>query len=184
MRHLSVDLSRLQDISGAYYAGKIDSTEFWARLCDVALARVACSRVSLWRFEGAPGALALRCFAAKRAGEAMAPIDMRLARAGYDAYFDVLRRTGTYAVDDALADPNLVPMHAGYLEPNHIVSMLDAAYMVNGRAYGVVCCEQTDAVRHWSCVDVNALRTLVSKVAMLMAGAGDEALWGSPSVRL
>ena len=53
-------------------------------------------------------------------------------------------------------------MHASYLEPHRIVSMLDAACMVNGRAFSVVCCEQTDAPRHWRRTDVTALRTLES----------------------
>lgn len=184
MTTISDDLASLQSTSGAYYAGKIDSHEFWSRLCEVALTRLACSRVSLWRFEGAPGSLTLLCFAAKCAGDPMRRLDTRLAKVGYRAYFDVLRKTGTYASDDTLADPDLEPMRESYLLEHGIVSTLDAAYMVNGRAYGVVCCEQTDAPRHWAQADITALRTLVAKAAMLMAGAGDAALWSAPSVRL
>ena len=184
MNRLSSDLARLQEICGAYYAGKIDSREFWSRKCDVVLARLACSRVSLWRFDGEPGALSLLCFAAKVAGGEFERHETRLARSGYAAYFDALRRAGIYTSDDTLADPNLEPMRVDYLHPFGIVSMLDAAYMVNGRAYGVVCCEQTDAPRHWRQDEVTALRTLVAKAAMLMAGAGDAALWDSPSMRL
>lgn len=184
MTTLSDDLALLQDISGAYYAGKIDAGEFWSRLCDVALTRLACSRVSLWRFDGEPGALALRCFAAKHAGDPMLRFDVRLSKSGYEAYYEVLRQGGVYASDDTLADPNLEPMRESYLLEHGIVSMLDAAYMVNGRAYGVICCEQTDRSRHWRRADITALRTLVAKTAVLMAGAGDAALWGAPSMRL
>ena len=78
-------------------------------------------------------------------------------------------------------DPHLQPMRENYLLPGKVLSMLDSAFTVNGRAYGMVCCEQTDSRRDWHAEEIRDLRALVAKLALLMAAAGDEALWASPS---
>jgi GAF domain-containing protein len=72
-------------------------------------------------------------------------------------------------------------MREHYLLPNNVLSMLDAAVTVNGRAYGMVCCEQTDRMREWRAEEIRDLRALAAKLALLMAASGDEALWASPS---
>jgi GAF domain-containing protein len=148
---------------------------------DVVLRRLKCSRVSLWRFDGVPGSLCLLCFASKVAGQDLVTIESRLLEQEYGAYFDRMVCSGTYVSVDAMSDPHLQPMRDNYLVPNHVRSMLDAAFMVNGRAYGMVCCEQTDAIRDWHSEEVAQLRAIVAKLAMLMTSARDEVLWATPS---
>ncbi len=143
--------------------------------------QLQCSRVSIWRFDGTPGALSLLCIASKVAGSELVTDERSLLETEYRDYFDVLVRTGVYVSHDTMADPCLAPMRANYLLPNKVLSMLDAAVTVNGRAYGMACCEQTDGRRYWRAEDIRDLRALVAKVTLLMAAAGDEALWGSPS---
>lgn len=175
-------LARLQDIAGTFYAGKISRDEARSAVIDAIFARLGCSRVSLWRFDGEPGALCLLCFASKAAGAELVTTERWLREAEYRDYFDGLVRTGMYVSVDAMTDANLQPMRENYLLANNVRSMLDAAFMVNGRAYGMVCCEQTDAPRPWRTDEVAALRAIVAKLAVLMAGAADPALWGSPSL--
>jgi GAF domain-containing protein len=175
-------LTHLQDISGAFYAGKIDRDEARSRVIDVVLARLACSRVSLWRFDGDADDLSLLCFAAKRAGGELITTETLLHGSEYRDYFGGLVKNGMYVADDAMADPTLQPMRKSYLLPNRVLSMLDAAVMVNGRAYGMVCCEQTNAIRPWRVDEVAALRAITAKLALLMAGAADAALRASPSL--
>lgn len=182
MGSLSVSLARLQALSASFLAGTISRDEGRAGFIDIVQERLNCSRVSLWRFEGEPGSLELLCFASKRAGGELDTTPSSLRQVEYRAYFDDLVATGMYVSHDALADPALMPMRDNYLVPNHVLSLLDAAFMVNGRAYGMVCCEQTDRRRDWRNTDVSDLRALVSKLALLMAGAGDAALWRSPSM--
>jgi GAF domain-containing protein len=176
------DTSRLQDISAAFVAGKIVRNEARSAVIDVIFDRLGCSRVSLWRFDGAADGLSLLCFASKTAGGELDTREQHLTAAEYRDYFNALVNLGVYVSNDAQADPHLQPMRQHYLLRNNVLSMMDAAFMVNGRAYGMVCCEQTDALRTWRATDLAALRAIVSKLAMLMAGAGDPALWGSPSV--
>ncbi len=176
------ELARLQDIGVGFHAGKIGRDAALAAVIDVILGRLQCSRVSLWRFDGPPGELVLLCFAAKRPGAALEATEGRLTEAKYRAYFDGLVRTGVYVSDDAMNDPDLQPMCARYLLPNRVRSRLDAAFMVNGRAHGIVCFEQTDAIRHWRADEIASLRSIVAKLALLMATGGDSVLWASASL--
>ena len=176
------DAERLQEISVAFYSGKCSRDEARSAVIDLVMARLHCSRVSLWRFDGEHGDLCLLCFASKTAGGELSTEPSLMREAQYRDYFDALVKTGMYASADTLADPHLQAMRESYLLRNGILAMLDATFMVNGRAYGMVCCEQCDALRQWRADEIADLRAIVLKLAMLMAGAGDPALWGSPSL--
>ncbi|MEP6874110.1 MAG: GAF domain-containing protein [Burkholderiales bacterium] len=182
MERLSAELTRLEHIARDFYAGRISRDEGRSAVIDVILDRLHCSRVSLWRFDGDAGDRRLLCFAAKVAGAELDVTEHRLHEPEYRDYFDGLVNNGMFVSADALADPLLQPMRENYLIANGVRSLLDAAFLVNGRAYGMVCCEQTDTVRHWGTDEIAALRTMVAKLALLMAGGADEALWKSRSL--
>jgi hypothetical protein len=74
-------------------------------------------------------------------------------------------------------------MREGYLLPNNVVSMLDAAFVLNNRTYGMVCCEEPYR-REWRASDVVALRAIVNKIALLMWNAPDSVLLKTPSLPL
>jgi len=181
MSDLPTELSQLQAIGAAFYAGKTGRDGARSALIDLIVRRLKCSRVSLWRFDGEPGSMGLLCFASKVVGHGLVTTESHLLETEYAAYFDGLVNTGMYVSVDAMNDPALQPMRANYLGPNNVLSMLDAAFMVNGRAFGMVCCEQTDVVRRWRTEEIADLRAIVAKLALLMARARDEALWAVPS---
>ena len=181
MKALPVEWSLLQQIATAFYADEMTRDAARSAVIDVVLGRLKCSRVSLWRFDGEPGSSRLLCFASKFSGQALVTRQRALHEQEYSAYFDALVRSGMYASADAMSDANLAPMRASYLVPNRVHSMLDAAFMVNGRAFGMVCCEQTDALRAWRTDEIADLRAIVAKLAMLMVSARDEVLWATPS---
>ncbi len=178
------DSQRLQEILSEFYAGRSRRDETRSALIDVVLDRLRCARVSLWKFEGEGDDLSLLCFASKRAGGALDTSDRRLLRSEYGAYFNALVEKGTYVSEDAMHDPMLQSMRDNYLLPNNVLSMLDAAFLLNGRAYGTVCCEETTAPRHWRSGDVAALRAIVTKLALVMSGPPESILWVTPSVPL
>ena len=182
VRFQSFDAAKLQSISTNLLAGNITRDEARAAVIDVMLQRIRCSRVSLWRFDGRAGALSLMCFAAKTATGALCTEQSHLGQAEFGEYFDILASQGVYACTDAMNDPHLQPMREHYLLRYGVLSMLDAAFLVNGRVYGVVCCEQTDAMRVWRPDEITALRANVARVAMLLAAADDPILWSSPSL--
>lgn len=175
---------RLQEILSVFYAGRTTRDQTRAAVLDVILERMACARVSLWKFNGDGDELSLLCFASKSAGGALDTSERRLRRAEYRDYFNALIERGTYLSVDAMNDAALQPMRESYLVPHNVLSMLDAAFLLNGRAYGMVCCEETAAQRHWRPSDIVALRAIVTKLAVVMSGQTDSILWATPSVPL
>ena len=176
------DARQLQEILGEFYAGRRDRNACRSAVIDVVLARMGCQRVSMWKFEGGAGRLNLLCFASKTAGGELDTTERRLAQAHYRDYFNALIERGTYVSSDAMNDPALQAMREPYLVPNNVRSLLDAAFMLNGRTYGMVCCEETVAPRDWRAGDVLALRAIVTRLALLMSGIPESVLWVTPSL--
>ena len=80
-------------------------------------------------------------------------------------------------------DPVLQPMRQNYVLANNVVSMLDAAFVLNNRTYGMVCCEEPHR-REWTASDTVSLRAIVNKIALLMWNAPDTVLLSTPSLPL
>jgi len=178
------DAARLQDITATFYGGGMSRDEARSAVIDVVRDRLGCQRVSLWKFEGTPGSLSLLCFASKGDGGELDTSERRLHETQYRDYFNALIERGVFVAPDAMGEPALRPMREAYLVANRILSMLDAAFTLNGRAYGMICCEETRAPRLWKSTDVAALRAIVNKLALLMSGADDPVLWATPSLPL
>ena len=126
-----IGLARMQDIGTAFYAGERSRDESRSAVIDVITEHLGCSRVSLWRFDGEPGALRLLCLASKGVGGALVTSERSLIEAEYRDYFDALVRTGMYVSTDAMTDARLQPMRENYLLPHGVLSMLDAAFTLN-----------------------------------------------------
>lgn len=177
------EVHRLHAIAAAFYGGSIDRDAARSQVIDVVTDRLHCARVSLWRFEGDGDALALLGFAAKTRGGHLDTREQRLTRAEYRDYFNELIVRGTFVTEDAAREPALAAMQRNYVERHAVRGMLDAAFLLNGRAFGMVCCEEPQP-RAWKPAEVNALRAIVTRLAMLMASRRDAALWAAPSLPL
>ncbi len=182
MRNQAADAQHLQTVSARFGAGEITRNQARMAVIDLILLRLHCSRVSLWRFDGEPVNLSMLCFAAKEAGGPLDTDEKRLELSEYRDYFDALIHQGAYVSNDTLHDPNLQAMRGNYLERHGVMAMLDAAFLVNGRVYGMACCEQIGSVRVWRADELTDLRAIVTKVTMLMASSNDPALMGAPSL--
>jgi hypothetical protein len=176
------DSFRLQRIANDFYEGRSSRDEARSRIIDVVFDRLRCSRVSLWKFQGEAGSLSLMCFASKLPGGVLDTTESHLAASEYREYFNAIIERGTYVSVDTMSDAALQPMRESYLVVNNVLSMLDAAFLLNGRAYGMVCCEETARVRAWRAGDVFALRSIVTKLALLMSGSDDPNLVNNPSL--
>ncbi|MGZ5131523.1 MAG: GAF domain-containing protein [Caldimonas sp.] len=175
------DARKLHEILGRFYAGRIDRNQARSSVIDVVLERIGCSRVSLWKFDGDEADLSLLCFASKVAGGELDVTERRLKQREYCDYFNALIERGTYVSADAMNAPALQAMREAYLVPNNVLALLDAAFTLNGRAYGMICCEETQATRAWRAGEVFALRAIVTRLALLMSGHADSLLWSTPS---
>lgn len=178
------DAARLQDLTSAFYDGRSSREEAHSAFIDLVLERIGCSRVCLWKFEGDGDALSLCCFAAKAAGKELEISGRRLHLAEYRDYFNALIARGVFVSVDVMHDPTLAAMRTSYLQRISLLSSLDAAFMLNGRAFGTVCCEQTDRIRHWRAGDVSTLRSIVNRLTVLMAASPRSMLWNTPTLPL
>src|SRR6478609_8589203 len=177
------DSARLQELLGEMYAERAARTETQSAVLDVVLARLRCARVSMWKFDRVGDELTLLCFASKTADGVFDTSERRLHRPEYIDYFNSLVDAGTYMSVDAMNDPALQPMRENYLVANNVVSMLDAAFVLNNQTYGMVCCEEPHQ-REWKASDVVSLRAIVNKIALLMWNAPDTVLLKTPALPL
>jgi hypothetical protein len=177
------DSARLEKLLGELYAERAAHAETQSAVIEVVLARLRCARVSMWKFDRVGDELTLLCFASKTAGGVFDTSERRLRPAEYLDYFNSLVEASTYMSADAMSDPALQAMRAGYLVPNNVVSMLDAAFVLNNQTYGMVCCEEPHR-REWTPGDVVSLRVIVNKIALLMWNAPNSVLLRTPSLPL
>ena len=178
------DSARLQKLFGDLYDERMPRDEMRSAVFEVILQRVRCARVSMWKFEGSGDELALVCFASKTAGgEFRFESQGRLQRDEFIHYFNGLVDSGIYMSADALNDPVLQPMRTNYLIPCNVVSILDAAVIVNNRTYGMVSCEEPYR-REWQVGDATAVRAIINKLSLLMWNAPDAKLLNATSLPL
>jgi len=177
------DSARLQELLGDMYAERTPRADTQSAVFDVVLARLHCARVSMWKFDRVGDELTLLCFASKTAAGVFDTSERRLHRPEFIDYFNSLVDAGTYMSVDAMNDPVLQPMRENYLVANNVVSMLDAAFVLNNRTYGMVCCEEPQR-RDWTPGDTVSLRAIVNKIALLMWNAPDTVLLSTPSLPL
>jgi hypothetical protein len=177
------DSAHLQHLLSEMYADRAARAQTHSAVLDVILTRLQCARVSMWKFDGENDDLTLLCFASKTAAGGFDNSDRRLLREEFIGYFNGLVGSGMYVSADAMNDPALQPMRQSYLLANNVVSMLDAAFILNNQTYGMVCCEEHHP-REWRPSDVVALRAIVNKLALLMWNAPDPVLLAAPSMPL
>jgi GAF domain len=177
------DSARLQELLGDLYAERKARVDTQSAVLDVVLARLHCARVSMWKFDRVGDELTLLCFASKTRAGVFDTSERRLRRPEFIDYFNSLVDAGTYMSVDAMDDPALQPMRENYLVANNVVSMLDAAFVLNNQTYGMVCCEEPHR-REWKPGDIVSLRAIVNKIALLMWNAPDSVLLNTPSLPL
>ena len=177
------DSARLQELLGEMYAERAARVETQSAVIDVVLERLRCARVSMWKFDRVGDELTLLCFASKTSEGVFDTSERRLHRPEYIDYFNSLVDAATYVSVDAMNDPALLPMRQNYVIANNVVSMLDAAFVLNNRCYGMVCCEEPRR-RDWTPGDTVSLRSIVNKIALLMWNAPDTVLHKTPSLPL
>ena len=153
LRHAGVDL----------LLERINQLEYRRRICEGLQRHFDCSRASLWRFAGEGETRVLVRVAVCERGvfEEGGPV---LHQQQYLRYFDELMRAGVYRCADVRQDPKLDDLSADYLAGFGVRALLDAAFMVNGRAHGVLCLEQLHEPRVWTAHEAALLRRAAATI--------------------
>jgi PAS domain S-box-containing protein len=89
----------------------------------------------------------------------------------YPRYFQALDAGRVVDADDARSDPRTNEFTVDYLEPNGIVSMLDAPVRAGGELVGVVCHEHVGDPRIWQADEIKFAGEVADQVAHTLTSA-------------
>jgi len=118
------------------------------------------TRGGLWKFsEGLTELVCLYQYDANGEQGAATSIDRTLDAApsvgqtlnagDFPTYFAAVSQRRSLAVDDAITDPVLHELRAGYLAATGVRALLDVPIFNHGQLWGVVCFEDCASARHW-----------------------------------
>jgi GAF domain-containing protein len=162
-------LDELRHLGLALADGRLKRQAYRLAVVDLLRRRFACSRASLWRLSARGGALRLVCRAS--AGDGGALQGSELAQAQCAPYFARITSQGVFACEDTWSEPALAPLRASYLDFQGVRALMDAGFDVNGRLYGVLCCEQLGAPRLWEQADRLELLRMARLISLQVARA-------------
>jgi GAF domain-containing protein len=173
----TLDLVTLRILGTGLEDSRIDDEEYRQALAELLLQRFRCSRVTLWRFVGEAGGRILRCLTARSLVEGPLPAGSELDEQQYGHYFEELTKSGVYVCSDTLADTHLTALRDRHERPDGTRALLDAAFTINGKAFGVFCCEQTSTARIWEDAEVRDLRRFAAIVSLQIARIEGHDAW-------
>lgn len=161
-------------------SGRLSPAGFREAVTGHVLSHIACSEVSIWHFTGPAGQRRLVCVAANRRGEGLHGRPYAdLYENQFRDYFEELSRRRIVRSDDAWADPRLAGFRDSLIERD-VRSLLDVSFAVNGRVYGVICCEQMGQPRSWTPAEAHWLRQFATALSTQIARAGGADQWETP----
>lgn len=135
-------------------------------LCKTAAVAVDVARVSVWQWDF--NKQYLECLVQYNQ-EQFENNGQKLEISKFPVYFEALQRDGRIEAHDVRRHPAVSQLLDFYLIPFGISSMLDAAFLVNGRLAGVVCCEHTGIRRRWTSDELAFASTIAMLVGLLFA---------------
>jgi GAF domain-containing protein len=158
-------------------SGEIQRVHYQRRLSAELQRWLGCSRVGVWQIFGQSGQRVMRCLA--RHDEHAGPHagGEEIHEHEYRDYFGRLVQQGVYVANETLDDPLLAPMRDTYLVPHDVRSIMDAAFTLNGKTFGVVCCEQLGRPRTWTTAEMIQLKRCASLVTLHAARVDRDAAW-------
>jgi GAF domain-containing protein len=159
----------LRQLVADHSSGALSSDDFLHAVCIEAAERLRCNRASLWHFEADGERRWLRCLAMHDEQPAASIVGTELAESDYRDYFAALSATGVFESQDALGDARLAKLRDSYLVPLNVRSVLDVAFTVNGRSFGILCCEQVGQQREWRPHDVAEIRRIGTVVSLALS---------------
>lgn len=81
-------------------------------------------------------------------------------------YITALNNQIAIVADDVYTNDSTLELVENYLKPNGITDTLDVPIRVNGKFYGVLCCEHRDAPRVWNENDISFARALADYLSI------------------
>lgn len=109
-------------------------------------------RTSIWSLD--PGFHEMVCICLYDNGSFQEDfVGYRLSEDDFPKYFKALSEQRTILASNARTHKDTAEFTESYLKPLDIYSMLDAPIRKEGKAVGIICCEQTEAIKEWTVED-------------------------------
>ena len=101
--------------------------------------------------------------------EGMTQEPLLLDRWSFPNYFQALDKKGIICAVDAYNDPATRDLYDTFLKPAKIRSLLDIPLLNGGKLTGIICCEHTQVIKHWTIDEI----TFVSELANIYKATFD-----------
>ncbi|MEH1947501.1 MAG: ATP-binding protein [Nostoc sp.] len=123
-------------------------------------------RVSVWLFNSER--TKLQCISLYERSNQKHSAGLERNLADYLIYFRAMVASRTIAVSDTRTDPRVQELWDKLLEPNNIVSLIDASLWVGGKMVGTVLSEQVDIPRKWELSEQNFISSIAEIIALTL----------------
>jgi len=158
----------MRSIGAQLSDGRIDHPQSQRALSDALRRRFRCARIAYWTLHGKPGDRLMRCVFSH--GDALAERSLGevITEADCPEYFAALTERRVWACEDTLVASDLAPIRTRYERPDAARALLEAAFSVNGKPFGVLCCEHVGSARRWTHAEVMSMMRCASGMALFI----------------
>ncbi|MFM7261119.1 MAG: PAS domain S-box protein [bacterium] len=126
----------------------LDRDSFFAVVTAKVSAVLSVARASIWLLDETHESII--CESLHADGVARGKVDIELSRTQFLPYFEAIESRLPVRADDACTHPATSCFTENYLKPLGITSMLDGPIRLGESLAGVICCEHTGPMRHWT----------------------------------
>lgn len=159
----------LRQLRFQLHSGACTLPQYLDAVADVLKAAIGCPRVTVWLLQRQHPHATLQCSAWSSFSRGLQITRCQLPQEAVQTYLQALLATGVLAVPDLSLAAPLQALNAVYCQPEQVMATLDAAFVVNGQAVGVVCCEQIGALREWTPDECALVRSVAQAVTLDLA---------------
>ena len=163
-------------LAGRLHSGEVTREGFVGDCARLACHAVGCSRAGLWVFSKSSRGHALHCLAMyDRGSDRLVQVDDRV-QADSDAYFETLQTLGSVVAEDARRHPATRDFFSNGLQPHGVVSLMSAAFSLNGELFGAFTCSQVIAPAQWTQRQLSILTRIGSRATLALASVSQNKL--------
>ena len=174
-RHVDV-VREIDALSTRLHNAEIDRQGFVDGCARLACRAVGCSRSGLWVFTSDSSERLLHCLGMYDAGaDRMVQVSDRL-QDDSAAYFEALRTVGNVVAIDAKNHPATSSFFDTGLRRHGIVSLMSAAFSLNGVLLGAFTCSQVGEPAQWTARHLATLTRIGARATLTLAAASPNQL--------
>ena len=147
----------LAEIKSSLQANTLSRDEATSILLRSCIDFLQIQRASIW-FNTDDDLLSCHMLLDKTAGLTQEPL--LIDRWSFPTYFQALDSKGVICASDACSNLATKELYDAFLKPSQIRSLLDVPLVKDGKLSGIICCEHTHVIKHWSADEISFVAEL------------------------